>query len=393
MPIIPDYKPFGGLHPETATVKGVLTNLGARAPHTGEPYSEALLLGLSGGIGAMYFVFEYPEFTQFYFTTRRVKPKVDAVDELCKRLGLTPKVMQTASAPKAAKDLAAGLAEGQPVIVWADRMSLPYNLEQPMPGMGWMQPVVVCGLEGDAAYIDDRSTQPLTVSAAGLAAARGNYNQTKHKAMTLGQVPAPDLPAAVVDAIRTCVRGFTEPPMANFGLPAIRKWADLLTHPKEKKGWPALFGPGYALYANLKKAFQYIELEGTGGGGARWLYADFLDEAATVLPAQPGIKEAADIFRQAAAQWTALADSALPGALQETATLLRRKEALFRAQGQGALPEMEAVQARLDELSAAAKAAPPLSEGEAADVRMAMRDHLLAIAELEEHAVRLMAQR
>lgn len=31
-----------------------------------------------------------------------------------------------------------------------------------------------------------------------------------------------------------------DPPMRNFGVPGLAKWADLLTAPRDPKGWPRL---------------------------------------------------------------------------------------------------------------------------------------------------------
>src|ERR671923_2586022 len=48
-----------GRHWETGSIHNALALQGVKAPHTGKPYSEALLLGISGGIVFGYFVFEY----------------------------------------------------------------------------------------------------------------------------------------------------------------------------------------------------------------------------------------------------------------------------------------------------------------------------------------------
>jgi hypothetical protein len=43
-------KNFNGRHSETGSIHNALALQGVTAPHTGEPYSEAFLLGVSGGI-------------------------------------------------------------------------------------------------------------------------------------------------------------------------------------------------------------------------------------------------------------------------------------------------------------------------------------------------------
>src|SRR5690606_23746144 len=59
MPTLTDYKQFGGRHWETGSVHNFYAYRGYAAPHTGAPYSEAFLLGVSGGITVGYFKFAY----------------------------------------------------------------------------------------------------------------------------------------------------------------------------------------------------------------------------------------------------------------------------------------------------------------------------------------------
>ena len=54
-----NYNQFEGLHWETGTVRNYYDFCGVKAPHTGKPYTEALLMGISGGAVMGYFVFAY----------------------------------------------------------------------------------------------------------------------------------------------------------------------------------------------------------------------------------------------------------------------------------------------------------------------------------------------
>ena len=54
-----------------------------------------------------------------------------------------------------------------------------------------------------------------------------------------------------------------------------------------------------------------IYTNAAGGAHLRGLYADFLDEAATLLGA-PALRDAAAAWREAAARWDAIVDAALP---------------------------------------------------------------------------------
>ena len=53
------YRMRGGLHPETATLANVLANQGVVSGLTGEPLTEAAILGIGGGLGAGYILWEF----------------------------------------------------------------------------------------------------------------------------------------------------------------------------------------------------------------------------------------------------------------------------------------------------------------------------------------------
>ena len=57
--ILDTYKTLGGIHPETACVKSVLTYHEINAAHTGPPFSEAMLSGIGGGLGATYMLWKF----------------------------------------------------------------------------------------------------------------------------------------------------------------------------------------------------------------------------------------------------------------------------------------------------------------------------------------------
>lgn len=62
MTTLPNYKHFDGIHYETGCVHNALAYQGLKMPHTKSAPSEALLLGLSGGITFGYFSFAYKGF-------------------------------------------------------------------------------------------------------------------------------------------------------------------------------------------------------------------------------------------------------------------------------------------------------------------------------------------
>ncbi|NJL56476.1 BtrH N-terminal domain-containing protein [bacterium] len=142
--VLSDYQAFNGRHAETGSVHNVLAYQGVRAPHSGQPPSEALLLGLSGGVTFGYFTFTYSgHLPHLALLTRNT---FNPLQTLLNRLGIAQDLRQTGSPDKAEQNLESMLAIGQPVIVWADRFSLPYN-HLPTAYSWAMEPIVVYGLE------------------------------------------------------------------------------------------------------------------------------------------------------------------------------------------------------------------------------------------------------
>ena len=96
-----------------------------------------------------------------------------------------------------------------------------------------------------------------------------------------------DLRSAVEAGIRDCYEGLLNPRIKTFGLESLTQWAKLVADPKGKRGWPKTFEDPAELYNTLTWVHHWIETGGTGGGALRGMYAEFLDEAATIL-GKPG---------------------------------------------------------------------------------------------------------
>src|SRR5687768_16362724 len=58
---VTNYVRFGGTNPETAALANAMACVGVTAPHTGQPYSEAMVFGVGGGLGAGYILWEFKE--------------------------------------------------------------------------------------------------------------------------------------------------------------------------------------------------------------------------------------------------------------------------------------------------------------------------------------------
>ena len=133
------------------------------------------------------------------------------------------------------------------------------------------------------------------------------------------------------------------PPITNFGLKGMQKWADLVLK------WPKQF-KDQNLFACLLNVFIYIEIGGTGGSFFRNMYADFLEESADVLKI-PKLKEVAKVFRGSAKIWSEIAKTALPDSwpvLKDMRELMAKKNSIFEAQKPNALDEMKKISRALE---------------------------------------------
>lgn len=302
----------GGVHGDTAALANVLANLGVVAPHTGEPLTEAMVLGVGGGLGAGYILWEFDshQFRSRVLTLgfRRLWQYPDRwARQTAERLGLHAEVHETGGAKAAAAALDAQLGRGLPAIAWIDTYTLGHRGEpQWRDGYGGA-PLIVYERSGDSYAIDDLSTTRELVSAERLAAARDRVGSYKHRLITIDPERIElDLRPAVEEGPRLQVEHLSER-SDSFSLPAWRKWARMTTDTKNRKGWPTVFADGLST-ASLRAS---IYTEAAHGAHLRGLYADFLDEASGLLERE-SLRDAADAWRQAAACWEPIVDAALP---------------------------------------------------------------------------------
>ncbi|HEX9988983.1 MAG TPA: DUF4872 domain-containing protein [Chloroflexia bacterium] len=353
----PAYSNFGGKHPETAALKNVLAYHGLDAPHTGQPFTEEMLFGIGGGIGVTYLTFNFSHGPFLVLGTAYPPRKGEhgILQAACERLGIRTIIKESGSAKAAEAHLKSALTEGYAVITLADWAMLPYHAMPPELAKYFGYALVVYAIDEaeGMAYVADRSSVALTLSAQELAAARSSITSQKNRIIMLEPpMQEIDLERAISQGIEACCRGMLEPPISTFGLKGLQKWADLAANPKDKKGWPTVFANGERLYKALTWVFTYIELFGTGGSGMRSMYAAFLDEAGDALGSN-SLKELAVQYDQAAWLWSAMSAAALPNSvplLRRTRQLLTLKAELFEEQGGDALPAMLEVNEELAEI-------------------------------------------
>jgi hypothetical protein len=95
---IDSYKQIGGVHPETATIANVLANQGFVSPHNGKPFSEEMILGIAGGLGCGYILWEFKKYESAILVMgfqNRWNYTQDFMQNLFDRLGVSAEFQET----------------------------------------------------------------------------------------------------------------------------------------------------------------------------------------------------------------------------------------------------------------------------------------------------------
>ena len=387
---IQSYFHVGGKNAETASLTNILQAQGVRAPHNGKPYSEAMLLGIGGGLGAGYILWEFKEHhakVLVFAWQNRWQYPIQFYQNLCKRIDVTPTLRETGSQKAATQQLDEAMESGQPVIAWVDRAQMPY-LQLPKSLEGHLgHYIAIYGVEDDVVLVDDLAAKPFRVPVETMALARSRIGSYKNRLLQVKPNDQPNLPEAIKAGIEDEIEHLSQP-SDSFSLPTFQKWGKMMTNRKNAKGWPVVFADRRGLYGALKSLYEGVELVSTGGGGMRGLYADFLDEAAGII--NPSLSEVATTYRNLATRWTAFADSALPDSiepLRETKALLRQRYDMLMAQGGDGLDKIQPLTERLGDLYNENKRNFPMSDAEIDNLFSTLGEQLLDLYKAEVAAL------
>jgi hypothetical protein len=391
---------FPGSVPATTALRVLLAHAGVRHPQTGEPFSEAMLFGLAGGIGIGVFSFFYEKdaFASFFLAGRHLlHDHLAYLRRACERLGLRAEVRESGGTKLAERHLRELLAQG-PCVAWVDAAALPHRAVPAAYCFGAYHVVTVYRIEEpDTALVGDLADEPVAVPLAALAAARGRIKKDKNRLLSVTGTPgAVDLGAALREGLRACAAGLEgegapKSARGNFSLEALRVWGGRLHGSKDKERWERVFAGG-RLWRGLSSVYEYVEHHGTGGGLCRPLFAEFLAEAAAAL-GRPDLRALAERYAALGRAWHELADAALPDdvpALREVKELHARRAELTLSGG-GA-DEVHAAWARLGELERQARAKVPLSEADSAALLARLQTRVLALYDAERAAHAALAE-
>lgn len=373
-----------GVEPFIGSVTNVLAGMGVTHPATGQPFSEGLLLGIGGGLGAGYILWEFKAHESAIIVMgfrNRWNYTTEYLTNLANRLNATLTIQETSGKKAAADNFNAALERGLPFLTAVDKAHMPHlHLPEALKGYSIHQ-VGVYGVEGNAVLVDDCGERLFAVPVDVFAAARARIPSDKNRLLLIDPPSSIDLPAAITAGINDHLEHLSRD-SESFSLPVYKKWAKMLNDGKNKKGWGTVFKERVGLYTTLRSVFEGVTLDGTEGSGLRGMYADFLDDAAGVLN-KPSLKDAAAAYRAAAAKWILFAESALPDAVPlfaETKQLMRARYAQTQAGQQEALVE---TMRQLAALEQAHKRTLPLSDAAITEQFAAMSAALMTIYDAE----------
>ncbi|PLY02772.1 MAG: peptidase [Desulfuromonas sp.] len=252
---------------------GVTANL---LNHHGFPCSEAMAFGIGGGL-----FFGYVPFVKLNFlplTTFRTGPG-SIFRKATRRLGIEVKKQTFRSPAAAERELDRLLAAGTPVgaqtgVFWLPFFPPAYRFH--FNGHN----LVVIGKEGNEYLISDPIfEETVRCPAPDLRKARFAKGALapKGKIYYIDRMPESfDLPTAVDAGIREVCRVMLKTPVPLAGVRGIR----LLS--RQLRKWPNKLGEKKTIL-HLGHIIRMQEEIGTGGGGFRFIYAAFLQEAAGIL--------------------------------------------------------------------------------------------------------------
>lgn len=301
-----------GLCADTGAAFHWLSALNVREAEGGPPINEALVTGLSGGVGFLYVVFEYKDTPPLLSVLTRFDTAADQfVFGGMQRLGVDAQLFETTSAKQARAQLDAAITAGTGALCVVDAVTLARSTA-PQAMLGMVPTVVAVLGESDGELIVDcGGSQPLRIDHATFAMARAGYKKAKHRMLTVERDARPkDLENSMHAAARACADRYVNAPYkgfaSNFGLAGMEKWQRLLTDERDPKGWRKLFPSGRAACLGLRRAYEGLEHEMTSTGAGRFAYGTFLREAQRIT-GRSEYGSAAERYDLAGERWSAVA--------------------------------------------------------------------------------------
>lgn len=285
--IINNFSPFSGEHCETTATGTLLKRLGIEL-------SEAMLFGIGGGLGFIYWDMKNMDFP---FIGGRIKPDL-LTRNIVNHLNLQMEVKETSSPKKAWENVKENVDQGNIVGLKLDSYHLDYFTNKVHFAGHY---VAMYGYDDHYAYLVDTRQQGgmeglVKTSLENLALARNEKGQmsSKNLSYTIRKIEVvPDLRNVIIKAIQENAIDYINPPIKNLGYKGIKKTS------VEINKW---FVRSKNIEDDLVLTATLMERGGTGGSLFRNMYRDFLKECLTIFDYAP-LQNAYDLFSEIAPMW------------------------------------------------------------------------------------------
>lgn len=286
MTTIKDFKTFDGKHCETTATKCLLL-------HEDINMTEPMILGISQGFG---FIYWKMDFMNLPFIGGRAKP-FELTRIFCQNMGLELDKRETTSKKKAWSNITEFIDRGIPVGLQVDC----YHLEHFKHSFHFAGHfIAVYGYDENNAYVFDTGKN-FRVSLDNLEKARFEKGSMAAKALSYTIKKTGDtssIKTIIPKSLNEIAKEFLNPPLQNFGYLGIHKlgkemvkWLENTPNPKK----------------DLYDQAELMENGGTGGAIFRNFFKDFLYECLNYYPDNKNIRKGADLYKQAANNWTEIA--------------------------------------------------------------------------------------
>ncbi len=349
MKIIEEYEKFNFTVKNSGAFRNVLEYEGVTIPSTDNPFSEALFMGIGGGIGAEYLTYamKYKGKGEVGFYFRLCyKPKAVTsandwfIPKIASRLGLKLAIHETTSRERFVKTLSDALSNNRPVIIFPslgklkEKFSFPTSALSLSSGLAPHYGAVVYGFDEETGrvHITDRRLYPFTLSLEELAEAQ---TTRKHVAFIVqSSSTEKDIKQAIRAGITDCYTELLKGYMRNVRVEGFQVWAERLVDLKHKQGWITF--THRQLYDHFVDIHETIMYFLSSQSGLRSTYADFLEEASEIIN-KPQLREVASLYRSLGSKWAEFAKTILSGSIplfKDTAEALKKWNLLFLSHNQ-----------------------------------------------------------
>ena len=271
---------------------GMVTSL---LNHSGIEISEAMVFGISGSI-----FFAYINNPMLPFPTIAVRNQPGKIYKNFSRHSNLPFIKKHYRKPAQAKDeLENLLKENTPAGVQVDFFYMDYVPEYIRAHFNGHF-VIVVGKNDNKYLISDAYTPDIAeLDQATLQAARFTHGPFKPKGLMIyrnGSTDSINWEEAIAKGIKKATFNMLKIPFPFLGVKGIRYFA------KKLPDWPKLARDEEHLSDEVMMINILLEERGTGGGGFRFMYAAFLQEAANIIN-KPALNEVAEQMMNNGDEW------------------------------------------------------------------------------------------